>query len=100
LTAATVDIDLQYNINLIIIALSTLYPEVKWVGKEVKPRHYWSNIETQRTFFDKLAIKLNITKPEEWFGVSCKDVLREGGTFITRLYRSSVVRGKEWQWGY
>jgi hypothetical protein len=62
------------------------------VEPEVKPRGYWSNKENQRAFFDQLAIKLNIQKPEDWNKVPTS-MLEEGKSFLAKYYNFSVRKG-------
>jgi hypothetical protein len=59
----------------------------------MKPLGYWKDIQHQKQFFDHLAIKLNIQKPEDWSKVTTAKVLEEGGSFITDYYNSSVTKG-------
>jgi hypothetical protein len=54
---------------------------------------YWKDEQNQKAFFDQLAIRLNIKKPEDWSKVTCRMVLKEGGSFITNYYNSSVQQG-------
>src|SRR5690348_1028461 len=57
------------------IALMTIYPEHKFdASKFVASPGYWSSIEHQREFFNSVAHKLNITKPENWYTVKFKDL--------------------------
>jgi hypothetical protein len=91
------------------IALQSLYPELQeaWQRRKshtqevkavapkkiYKPPGYWKNLDNQRAFFDRLATKLNIQKPEDWMNVSHYDVMQERGFFIKTYYNSSVVKG-------
>jgi hypothetical protein len=80
--------------NSLIIALSTTYPEKKWVEPERKPNGYWRDLQNQRTFFNQLAVKLNIQHPEDWYKVHKKTVINFGGTFIdSSLYGGSIRKG-------
>jgi hypothetical protein len=60
----------------------------------VKPRSYWKDMANQKEFFDQLAIKWNIQKPEDWNKVTTTMVVREKGDFINRYYKGSLQRGK------
>jgi hypothetical protein len=53
----------------------------------------WKDINNQRSFFDQLAIKLNVKTPEDWSKVMHKTVLQEGGTFVNNYYKGSLLRG-------
>jgi hypothetical protein len=56
--------------------------------KDYKPRGYWSDLKNQRSFFDALAIKLNIKQPEDWNKVAVATVVAEGGHFVQNHYGS------------
>jgi hypothetical protein len=58
-----------------------------------KPRGYWKAKENQKEFFDQLAIKWNIQKPDDWNKVTNEMVLKEGGNFIANYYNGSLQRG-------
>jgi hypothetical protein len=77
-----------------LIALQAVYPEHKEIWKDVLlQRGYWQDIVHQRKFFDQLAIKLQIQKPEDWYNVHWKTVVNEGGSFVARYYNASLVQG-------
>jgi hypothetical protein len=73
-------------------AIQELFPEYKGLWQEDK-RGSWKDITDQRKFFEQLAIKLNIQKPEDWLNVQCKTILKEGGSFVNHYYKSSVIKG-------
>jgi hypothetical protein len=75
------------------IALRAVYPEHDWKLNR-KPSGYWSDIKSQRTFFDQLALQLHITKPEDWNSVGVNTVLNKGGSFITSYYNGSLAQGR------
>jgi hypothetical protein len=54
----------------------------------------WKDLSTQKAFLDKLAIKLNIQKPEDWTKVTTNMAVKEGGHFIDRYYKGSLAKGK------
>jgi hypothetical protein len=56
-----------------------------------KPQGYWKDKKNQKEFFDQLAVKWNIQKPEDWNKVTNKMVFKEGGRFIG----SSLQQGTE-----
>jgi hypothetical protein len=81
------------------LALQSIYPEHLdlWLDYKVgfsMPSGYWKDIANQRAFFEKLAIKLNIQKPEDWYKVRGTTVFEEGGHFVKQFYGGSVIRGK------
>jgi hypothetical protein len=49
---------------------------------------YWKDVQNQKEFFDRLAVKWNIQKPEDWNKVTATMVLKEGGRFIKKNYPS------------
>jgi hypothetical protein len=71
-----------------LIALSTLYPEHKW-----DKRPCLSDPNTQRQFFDRLAVSLNIKKPEDWYNVTVRTAVKATGGLLTRYYNSSLIKG-------
>jgi hypothetical protein len=46
-----------------------------------------------RHFFDQFAATSKITRPEDWYDVTVKNVLDAGGSFMLRYYRGSVIEG-------
>jgi hypothetical protein len=69
-----------------------VYPEHNW-NYNRKPAKYWQDISHQRTFFENLASKLNIQKPEDWYKVSIETFVQHGGAFVNNYYQGSLVRG-------
>jgi hypothetical protein len=57
------------------------------------PNGYWQNIQNQRAFMDRLAVKYDVKKPEDWKRVFAKTVLKEGGTFVKDQYNGSLTKG-------
>ena len=86
-------------INFVMLALKAIYPE--YVAERMhKPKRYWADIRNQKDFFDNLAIKLNIQKPEDWYRVTSKMVVDEGGTFVSNNYGGSLIRGNYFLYWY
>jgi hypothetical protein len=54
---------------------------------------YWKDLQNQKKFFDQLAIKWNIQKPEDWHKVTYKMVVKEGGSFVSDYYNGSLTQG-------
>jgi hypothetical protein len=75
----------------LLIALNAVYPEHKW--EYIEPKAYWSDKDNQRFFFDQLAKTLNIKKPEDWYHVRVKTVIKHGGYFVSNYYTGSLIRG-------
>jgi hypothetical protein len=66
-----------------------------YAPRNAKPRDFWKDISNQRSFFDQLAIKLNIEKASDWYRVTAQEVVNAGGHFISLYYNSSLIKGKE-----
>jgi hypothetical protein len=78
------------------IALNTVYNwKLNPKSKPRQPAGYWNDKVIQRLFFDKLAIKLNVRKPEDWYSVGVKTVLENGGHFVNKIYNGSLIQGTE-----
>ena len=71
-------------------ALKAIYPDYV---PPVKRQGYWKDKENQKKFFDQLAIKWNIQKPEDWNKVTVAMALKEGGNFISNDYNGSLQQG-------
>jgi hypothetical protein len=54
---------------------------------------YWKNTDNQRTFFDKLATKLNVRTIDDWYSVTIQQVAHNGGAGLLKHYNSSLRRG-------
>jgi hypothetical protein len=74
--------------------LQANYPEHTEIWQVHRQRGYWKQIEHQRSFFEKMATKLNIQKPEDWLNVSKVTAAKEGGHFIHSIYNGSLLKGK------
>jgi hypothetical protein len=81
---------LKFNVD---VALQAIYPEAQQIWQTYTHRGFWKNVKNQRDFFDQLATKWNIQKPEDWVRVTTAMVLKKGGNFINSLYNGSLVRG-------
>jgi hypothetical protein len=74
-------------------ALQAIYPEHRDTWRNIQPKGHWQDLNNQQQFFEKLAIKLNITKPSDWYKVTSNKVFEEGGTFIKKYYNGSLIQG-------
>jgi hypothetical protein len=95
-----------------LLALKDAYPEHNWNERALTPLHlyrkdgskpsgYWDSIEHQKAFFDQLATKLNIQKPEEWVKVTTNTIIKEGGFhFLKRFYNGSKIQGNLYTLNY
>jgi hypothetical protein len=63
------------------------------VEKASKPTGYWKDIANQKAFFDKLAEKWNINKPEDWSKVTTAMVKEAGASFLAKHYNGSWIKG-------
>jgi hypothetical protein len=80
-------------LSLICLALQAVYPEYM-AERKSKPAGYWTDKQRQKEFFDRLAVKLNIKKLEDWNRVTTAQVFEEEGWhFITSHYNSSWKKG-------
>lgn len=48
------------------------------VRRKPVPFEKWLNIQSQREFFDKLAEKLKIKTPQDWYKVKYEDIVANG----------------------
>jgi hypothetical protein len=71
-------------------ALRRVYPEYM---PDRKPQWYWENLKNQKIFFDQLAVKLNIQKPEDWYMVTNQVIRYHGGHFLSKYYKNSLIAG-------
>jgi hypothetical protein len=79
------------------IALKAIYPEYNWDTvreSQTLPSGHWEDLANQRAFFDQLAIKCNIQKPEQWLFIHSDYIFKNGGSFIRRYYSGSITKGK------
>lgn len=56
-----------------------------------RPDKVWHSLDSQREFFDALAMKLGITSLDGWYNVGAKEVHQHGGT-IRSLRNSNNTR--------
>jgi hypothetical protein len=87
------------------VGLQGVYPEHQHIWKTWQDQHaklkerghkpygYWKDVTNQRKFFDRLAIKLNIQKQDDWYRVTRPIAVAEGGHFINSYYKGSLIRG-------
>jgi hypothetical protein len=81
--------------QLILVALQACFLEHNTVWNTYRNRGYWKDIDSQRAFFDQLAIKLNIQKLDQWYTVRASTVINAGGYFLNRYYNGSMIEGKK-----
>eukprot|EP01027_Heterolobosea_sp_BB2_P000282 GEZU01000413.1.p1 GENE.GEZU01000413.1~~GEZU01000413.1.p1 ORF type:complete len:468 (+),score=89.89 GEZU01000413.1:405-1808(+) len=74
--------------------LQTVYPEYHWnkFDSDRLPRNFFNDIGNQRLFMDKLGTKLDIKHLDDWYIVSTKDVLQNGGGRLLNIYGGSLVQ--------
>jgi hypothetical protein len=75
------------------------YVKIRWFSQSndlvVTTPSYWKKSQNQRVWFDQMAIKLDIKKPEEWRSVRVNKLLEMGGLFIQDIHNGSLLEGKE-----
>jgi hypothetical protein len=84
---------LQLYANSIPKILHAIFSSHKWQDWLFPslPRNYWLDKSNRRAYFDWLAIKLNVRRPEDWRVITREDVYNNHGTgLLTRYYDSSV----------
>lgn len=69
--------------------MEILQPSKRILEVNAKPSSFSNLINSKRQFFDELRKKLSISKPEDWYNVSCDDILRNGGWSVLSKYRGS-----------
>jgi hypothetical protein len=77
-----------------LVALQAVFPEQQWHPWRFSqvPVGYWEDMENQRKYFDWLAKRLKITRPDDWYNVSLSDVKQENSGLLTR-YGNSLIKG-------
>jgi hypothetical protein len=83
-------------LNSLDVALQSVYPEHKHLWQERRPHKsmgFWQDMQNRRNFLDQLAIKWNIQKPQDWYKVTSRMAVNQGGTFIVSVYNGSLIRG-------
>ena len=75
-----------------IAGVKACFPEYDW--KEwlfvCAPRHFWNDKANHRRYMDWLGQQLDCRRPEDWYGVTTRDLQQhKGGAFLLQ-YHSSV----------
>jgi hypothetical protein len=81
--------------------LRSIFPEYEWDPLRFAraPQHFWQNKDNQRILFNRLAQKLNIRKPEDWYNVSARQIKKNGGwTVLSDYYSGSLLKGMIWSY--
>ena len=93
-----------YNGSLI-CALIANFPDVKWDLTRWKtvPKHYWNSLSHQRSFFDNFSRQNNFQRDKDWYSITNKMILQQGGKTILHKYSNSLAKAlknvypeKEW----
>lgn len=71
-------------------ALQANFPLQKFYPPKssVKPRNYWKSKKNQKDFFDSMVKQFNIEDYKDWYGISSRDFIKEGGSPILNYYDS------------
>eukprot|EP01114_Cavostelium_apophysatum_P005030 TRINITY_DN1558_c0_g1_i1.p1 TRINITY_DN1558_c0_g1~~TRINITY_DN1558_c0_g1_i1.p1 ORF type:complete len:545 (+),score=133.12 TRINITY_DN1558_c0_g1_i1:262-1896(+) len=81
-----------YNGNYV-SAITSIFKEHDWqIEKFAHIENYWSSKATQRAFFDRIAKKMNLTKWEDWYGVTQQQLQQHGGSSILSYYHNSPMK--------
>lgn len=70
--------------------LEDCYPE-RSVALKNKPKNYWSDLETQRAFFDSMGQELGVQELSDWNDVRTSDVLQTKQAAWVFKYYSSLA---------
>jgi hypothetical protein len=62
-----------------------------WTDKNSSLNLSWP--QDQRIFFDKLASRLKLERPEDWYSVNSETVIKNGGEFVKTFYNGSHLQG-------
>ena len=73
------------------LLVTSIYPEHKWDIHQFStvPKRYWSNTVNQRSIMDWLGIKLGFKKKSDWYKITCKDILHNGGSGLLARFKGS-----------
>jgi hypothetical protein len=66
--------------------------ELQKMSMTEKELSHWNDRNTQKDFFDRLAVKLGVdtTKPEQWNRVTKFNVIKRGGWGVLQHYNGSL----------
>ncbi len=98
--------------------IQTLYPEYDWKvwrfkhGRDESKYDYFADMDNQRKYLEDVGMELGVTKMEDWYGITMKDVLKKGmqsATFLNEYYQGSLIKAlqtiyshypwQEWRFG-
>jgi hypothetical protein len=54
------------------------------------PLGHWKDVANQRKFIDKLALKLNIKTPDDWYSITNKTLFANGASGVLRRHKDSI----------
>jgi hypothetical protein len=74
--------------------LQSLYPSYNWKADKFvnKPKNYWTDINHQKEFMDKIATDLSVTSVSDWYSVQTTAVITKGGTPLLNKYGRSLQK--------
>jgi hypothetical protein len=78
-------------------ALAAAYPEYSWDPLRFlsSGQGIWKSLDNQRALFATLAQRLGIRTVDDWYNVTTKDILENGGRgLLTHYYGGSLIKGK------
>jgi len=74
-------------------AIQSCFPEHNWNNSRFKSSTFYLSVaEHRREFVDKLAKKLGVKKPEDWYKVSAAQVWQHGGAGLLRYFGGSFEK--------
>ena len=77
-----------YNNDLEKLLIS-IYPNYDWKFEKIKIFHrdyFYNDIENQKKIFEKIFFKFKLTKFEDWYKISKKKILLNGGRGVLKKY--------------
>ncbi len=77
----------HYYGNSLIRALEQVYPEYHWQPWKFSkaPQRFWKDNRNEIEYFHWITQKLNISKLEDWYEISVKQVFCVGGTIYSSI---------------
>ena len=78
--------------------LLSIYPNHQWnfelfnLNDLDKKKYYFKSIKNQQIFMDNLFTKLNLNSLEEWFSISQKNFINNGGEKLIEEYKNDMKK--------
>lgn len=84
---------LKLHGNSLFSTLQKLYPEHNWDPMKQKqiPKHFWSDVDNHKRFFDSITSKYSLHKPSELSQFTAMHIMDEGASgMLEKYYRRSL----------